>query len=106
MVVIQSGVCRGGTPHLSPRKSRDVLFVIKKHTIKTEWAVVEYRSGPPYPGSPYAQGHGPCIFLRTANCDLSSILVILSIAEYNRSETSKFPFFEVSESSDSKIRFF
>ena len=24
-----------------------MLFVIKKHTIKTEWAVVEYRSGPP-----------------------------------------------------------
>ena len=41
-----------------------------------------------------------------ANCDLSSILVILSIAEYNKSETSKFPFFEVSESSNSKNRFF
>ena len=72
MVVIQSGVCRGGTPHLSPRKGRGVLFVIKKHTIKTEWAVVEYRSGPPYPGGPYAQGRWPCFFaachLRTAAC--------------------------------------
>jgi hypothetical protein len=42
--------------------ARGVLFVIKKHTIKTEWAVVEYRSGPPYPGGPYAQGRWPCIF--------------------------------------------
>ena len=41
-----------------------------------------------------------------ANCDLSSILVILSVVEYNKVETSKFPFFEVSESSDSKNRFF
>ena len=74
----------------------------------------------------YAQGRWPYIFLQSvtalfpspdcdsvgdvyfffANCDLSSILVILSIAEYNKSETSKFPFFEVSESSDSKNRFF
>ena len=45
MVVIQSCVCRGGTPHLSQRKGRGVLFVIKKHTIKTERAVVESHSG-------------------------------------------------------------
>ena len=59
MVVIQSRVCRGGTPHLSPRKGRGVLFVIKKYTIKTEWAVVEYRSGPhkaPFIGELAAKG--------------------------------------------------
>ena len=46
-------------PHLSPRKGRDVLFVIKKHTLKTEWAVVEYRSGPhkaPFIGELAAKG--------------------------------------------------
>ena len=30
MVVIQSWVCRGGTPHLSPRKGRSSLFVARK----------------------------------------------------------------------------
>ena len=45
--------------HLSPRKGRGVLFVIKKYTIKTEWAVVEYRSGPhkaPFIGELAAKG--------------------------------------------------